>query len=404
MIGQGVERNDMRKERKASHMRQCRNDYRSGRPFRGFFSVALSGGGMLKRLLTAVMLIVTAGVAHAEIALTDLKGRSVTLEQPARHLLVDDGRLIIALSFLADDPVGLVAAWPHDVGRFGQELYADYQQRFPEIDTLPKTASNTQDLAVEQVIAAKPDLVVLSLYSHPAQEQLEQLKEAGIPVVFVDFTADPFANTDRSLEVLGKAIGGEERAARVVAFRQTQRRLLSERIAGSTSERKPAVFVETHASSTEPCCNSPGSGNIGKFIDFVGGRNIGAVLKDKPFGQVSLEYVISSKPDIYIASGGQYMEKRGGLLIGPRYTPAETQASIDRLLARPGFSALPAIAEGKVHGMSQQFFNSPLDLLALELIARWVHPELFSDIDVETVRQELNRFMAVPVTGAYWTR
>ena len=74
-----------------------------------------------------------------------------------------------------------------------------------------------------------------------------------------------------------------------------------------------------------------------------------------------------------------------------------------RLLARPGFAAIPAVATGAVHGLSQQIFNSPLDVLALELIAKWTQPKLFEDLDVEATRRTLNGFMAVPLTGVYWT-
>ncbi len=358
----------------------------------------------MSRLLVLLIGLSVAGAAHAELSLTDLKGRNVTLQKPASRILVDDGRMIIALSFLSDDPISLVAAWPHDIDRFGRELYATYLAKFPAIDTLPRSTSNTQDMAVEQVIAAKPDLVILSLHSRPAEQQLAQLDEAGIPVIFVDFSADPFVNTDKSLDILGKAIGRDEQAQKVVAFRQQQKRMLMDRISMAGALQKPVVFMETHASTNEACCNSPGSGNVGRFIDFAGGANIGAVLKGRPSGQISLEYALATKPDIYIASGGQYMEKRGGLLVGPNYSASETQASLDRLLARPGFSSLPAIEKGNIHGISQQLFNSPLDLLALELIARWVHPDLSADIDVEAVRQEFNGFMAVPLTGAYWTK
>ncbi|MVA22018.1 ABC transporter substrate-binding protein [Agrobacterium vitis] len=354
-------------------------------------------------LVIIVFALMVPTLAHADIILNDLKGRTVTLAKPASRLLVDDGRLILALSFLSDNPVSLVAAWPHDIDRFGRELYASYRQRFPQIDTLPKSTSNAQDISAEQVIAAKPDLVVLSLYSHPAEQQLEQLKQAGIAVIFVDFVADPFANSDRSLEVLGKAIGREAQAGKVIAFGSQQKAGIAERIAKSEPSDKPAVFLETHASTQEACCNSPGSGNVGKFIDFVNARNIGDILVGKPFGQISLEYVIASQPDIYIASGGDYMANRGGLLIGPHYTAQDTHAAMARLLARPGFAGLPAVTKGAVHGLSQQIFNSPLDLLALELIAKWTHPKLFADMDIEATRQALNGFMAVPLDGTYWT-
>ncbi|NTJ50783.1 ABC transporter substrate-binding protein [Agrobacterium rhizogenes] len=362
--------------------------------------VALKLIAMIAALLIALMI---PALARADIILNDLKGRTVTLAKPASRVLVDDGRSILALSFLTDDPVSLIAAWPHDIDRFGRELYAAYRQKFPAIDTLPKSTSSAQDMIAEQVIAAKPDLVVLSLYSHPAEWQLEQLRQVGIPVIFIDFVADPFANSDRSLEVLGKAVGHEAEADRVIAFRKQQKALIAERVANADPSERPLVFMETHASTQEACCNSPGTGNVGKFIDFVGARNIGDILAGAPFGQISLEYALASKPDIYIASGGEYMEKRGGLLIGPHYSAEETRDAMARLLARPGFAAIPAVATGAVHGLSQQIFNSPLDVLALELIAKWTQPKLFEDLDVEATRRTLNGFMAVPLTGTYWT-
>ncbi len=340
-------------------------------------------------------------LARADIILHDLKGRTVTLAKPASHIVVDDGRMIVALSFLTEDPVRLIAAWPHDVDRLGQELYGSFRARFPSIDSLPRSTSNAQDMVVEQIFAARPDLVVLSLYSHPAEQQLDQLAQAGIPVVFVDFVSDPFDNTDRSLEILAQAIGRSGAAEKIVAFRDQQREMIRSRLAGTTE--RPAVFMETHASTQEACCNSPGTGSAGKFLDFVHARNIGDILKNKPFGQISLEYVVASRPDIYVATGGAYMAKRAGLLIGPAFGRDETRQSLDRLLARPGFRDLPAVKAGAVHGLSQQLFNSPLDILALDLLAKWTHPALFKDLDVEAAKQTLNGLMAVPLTGSYWT-
>lgn len=368
---------------------------------------SIKTGSIVRKPIAAIAALLIAltipTLARADIILNDLKGRTITLAKPASRVLVDDGRLILALSFLTDNPVNLVAAWPHDVDRFGRELYATYRQRFPAIDSLPKSTSSAQDMVAEQVIAAKPDLLVLSLYSHPAEQQLEQLSQVGIPVIFIDFVADPFANSDRSLQILGKAIGRETEADKVIAFRKQQKDLIAERVAKADPSDRPAVFMETHASTQEACCNSPGTGNVGKFIDFVDARNIGDILAGKPFGQISLEYALSSKPDVYIASGGEYMAKRGGLLIGPHYSAQETRDTMARLLDRPGFAAIPAVTTGAVHGLSQQIFNSPLDLLALELIAKWTHPKLFEDIDVEATRRTLNGFMAVPLTGTYWT-
>ena len=260
--------------------------------------------------LAMLVFVLGAPRAEAEIVLHDLKGRTVTLAAPAKRLVVDDGRMIVALSFLSRDPVGLIAAWPHDVDRFGRELYASYRKRFPQIDSLPRTASNAQDMNVEEILAARPDAVLLSVYSHRADQQLRELEQAKIPVIFVDFVTDPLNNTDRSLEIVGKAIGREAQAERVVALRTQHRTAIANRIAGLKDAARPSVFMETHASTRETCCNSPGSEGIGKFLQFVGARNIGDILGNKPFGKLNMEYVVSAKPDVYIASGGIHEESR----------------------------------------------------------------------------------------------
>ncbi len=354
--------------------------------------------------LAMLVFVLGAPRAEAEIVLHDLKGRTVTLAAPAKRLVVDDGRMIVALSFLSRDPVGLIAAWPHDVDRFGRELYASYRKRFPQIDSLPRTASNAQDMNVEEILAARPDAVLLSVYSHRADQQLRELEQAKIPVIFVDFVTDPLNNTDRSLEIVGKAIGREAQAERVVALRTQHRTAIANRIAGLKDAARPSVFMETHASTRETCCNSPGSEGIGKFLQFVGARNIGDILGNKPFGKLNMEYVVSAKPDVYIASGGEYMKNRGGLLIGLHFDAAVTAKSMSDLLARPGLALLPAVQKGAVHGISQQLFSSPVDILALELLAKWTHPDLFRDLDVDATRKQLNDLMAVPLVGTYWTQ
>ncbi len=360
-------------------------------------------GRLFALVASALLLLTFASGASAAITVTDMKGRQVSLPKPAQRLVIDDGRMIIALGFLTDDPVSMIAAWPHDVDRFGRELYADYQKRFPQIDTLPKSTSNAQDMAVEQVLAGHPDAVVLSVFSHPADEQLKQLDKAGIPVIFVDFVTSPLKNTDISLQILGAITGREQQAQRVVELRQQHRALIAQRVQDVAVSDKPSVFLEPHASTQEACCNSPGGAGIGTFIDFAGARNIGDILKGKPSGQLSPEYILASKPDVYIATGGEYMKSRGGLLVGPRFDAQTTSLSLQQLLERPGFSALPAAQYHAVHGFSQQLFNSPLDILALELIARWSHPKLFADLDVEATRRSLNALSAVPLDGLYWT-
>lgn len=364
--------------------------------------------GAVRRLagtLAAMLLtLLSAFAADAEIVTTDLKGREVHLRAPARRLAVDDARTIIALSFTGKEAPALVVAWPHDVARIGEDLYQTYRARFPEIDGLPQIASNQQNLSVEEIAAAEPDLVVLSLYSHVAPEQIAQLEALGIPVAYVDFTLDPLAHTGDSIRLLGRLTGNEATADAFADFRDGEIARLVARVDEAAAAGSPTVFMETHASTSEACCNSPGTENFGRILALLKVRNVGDILEGRPFGQVSAEHVIASGPEVYVATGGPYMAKRNGLLIGPSYDAGTTDASLAQLLSRPGFSSLPAVSAGRVHGMSSQLLAPGFDLLAMQLLAAWCYPQAFTDFDAGAALEALNARTAVPLEGTYWTK
>jgi iron complex transport system substrate-binding protein len=97
------------------------------------------------------------------------------------------------------------------------------------------------------------------------------------------------------------------------------------------------------------------------------------------------------------------MEGTSGLLIGPEYDSATVQATLRGVADRTGISGLAAVREGRVHGLSHQLINSPLDILAIEALAKWIRPDLFGDLDMEGTRKQLNeQFLAVPIEGIYW--
>jgi iron complex transport system substrate-binding protein len=333
---------------------------------------------------------------------TDIRGRSVTIPAPARRLLIDDGRYLIALSLIHPDPVSVVAAWPRDINRIGEAVYQRYRAKFPRLDTLPQVASSASTFSLEQALAVKPDVAVFSLNQGPSDEQVRQFAAAGIPVVFIDFFTRPFENLEPSLRVLGRLTGRDARAEAFIAFRREHMERIKSRLAAS-SPPVPRVFLEAHAGISEECCNSPGKGNIGDYVTFVGGHNIGADVLPGASGRLNVEYVVSRNPDVYIATGGPHLEKPGGLVVGPGYTVDRARAALAKMTQRPGIALLPAIAKGRVHGLSHQLLNSPIDILAVEALARWIHPELFRDVDPARTMAQINQqFLAVPLEGTNW--
>lgn len=352
---------------------------------------------------SALMLLVSALPARAGIVLKDVTGREVTLAAPASRLLIDDGRFLIALALIHRDPVSVLAAWPRDINRIGARTFEAYRTKFPAIDNLARVASSAGALSVEQVVAARPDLAVFSLGAQPSPEERARIEEAGIPVVVIDFFTHPLANLEPSLTLLGAATGHAAQAREFLAFRRARLDAVQAKLDGLKESERPRVFLEPHAAMTADCCNSPGRGNVGDIIEAVGGTNIGAAVIPRAFGKLNLEYVIAQDPEVYIATGGSHMEGTAGLLIGPEYSAERARETLARVVSRPGFSGFAAVRAHRVHGLSHQMLNSPLDLFTVEILAKWIHPERFAGLDVERTVAEVNeRFLAVPVEGPNW--
>ncbi len=341
--------------------------------------------------------------AEASAALTDVRGRPITLKGPATRIAIDDSRYLVALGLLSPDPVALLSAWPQDVNRLGDETYQQLLTKSPQLANLPKIASSAGAFDLESLLAAKPDVALLSLESGVTEAQIAQVEAAGIPVVIVDFFVKPFENLEKSLRILGQLTGRQEQAENFIAFRAERMKQIADRVAALPADDRPTVFLEAHAGINADCCNSPGKGNIGDYINFVGGHNVGADVIDQSFGKLNLEYVISRDPYVYIATGGPHLAKAGGLVLGAGYDEATARASLQKVAARRGISGLTAVREGRTHGFSHQLINSPLDIVAIEAFAKWIHPEEFKDVDPAATLQAINsQFLSIPYQGVYW--
>lgn len=359
----------------------------------------------LSRVMGAALMLLTALVPLTASAneVTDLRGRTVDVPDAPASIAVDDGRFLLALSLIAEDPVALLAAWPHDTNRLGEAYYRRMVEAFPALETLPTVASSAESFDMESLLAAEPDVAVVSLNRGPSDAQVALLESAGIAVVFIDFFIDPFAHQAKSLELLAELTGHQAQAEDYLALRDAHLARIAQGLEDAGEAAAPTVFMEAHAGITRDCCFSPGSGGLGDYIDFAGGHNIGADVLDKASGKLNMEYVIAAEPDVYIATGGPDLARSGGLVMGGGYTEAEAREALATMAARSGIEDLAAVEEGRVYGLAHQLLNSPLDIVAVEALAKWLHPTTFADLDPAATLADINqRFLAVPYTGTGW--
>jgi iron complex transport system substrate-binding protein len=207
-------------------------------------------------------------------------------------------------------------------------------------------------------------------------------------------------NTIPSLRALGRAIGHETQTEAFIRFYTQHMRTVAQRLEGLPDGQRPPVFVHAHAGSTD-CCNSPGVGTFNEMVRYAGGHNIGADVLKSATGKLNFEYINSRAPRVYVATGtGSRAAK--GLAIGAGVTEDQARASLQRLIEANHLDALPAVRSGNSHGIWHAFNDSPLHVVFIEALARWIHPDRFADTDPAHTLREINaQFLAVPLEGTY---
>jgi iron complex transport system substrate-binding protein len=167
------------------------------------------------------------------------------------------------------------------------------------------------------------------------------------------------------------------------------------------------VFVERAAGYTAgECCGTFGSSNLGRLVELAGGRNWGSQLFPGFGGNVSLEAVFAEDPEVIIGTGANWAEANPtteAVLFGYEATDDHVQERLQALAAREGWPELSAVKDGRFHSVYHQFYNSPYHFVAMQAFAKWLHPDLFTDLDPEATMVELHdRFLPIDYSGVFW--
>lgn len=343
---------------------------------------------------------------------TDVLGRKVAVELPAKRVLLGEGRQIHAIAALdRENPFARIVGWGEDLEKADPDSYRTYTEAYPQAARLPKfgsTASGSFD--IEGAIALQPDVLLLNYESERASTEtqlVEKLASVGIAVLYVDFRHAPLRNTEPSLRMLGQLFGREDVAERLIAFRNDQIARVTTPIAAMPDLKRPLVMLDRIPGYSDGCCMSFGRENFGLMVEMAGGRNLGSDLLPGTFGTINSETIIARDPDVVIVTGGNWnaLAPGGGWVgLGPGADLPEARRKLAALTQRPAFVHGKAVAERRVHAIWHQFYNSPYQFVALQRIARWLHPELFATLDPDATLRDLHEhFLPIRYRAGYWT-
>lgn len=345
--------------------------------------ITLSRTGLRAGMLALCLALLSLPLqARADVGLTDVAGRKVTLDGPAKR---------VVLGFYFEDFIAIVG--PGAIDRlagvslhywkgYRPQQYARYLKAFPRIAELVDVGDvDNGTMSAEKIVAARPDAVILSQgqydYLGAAAGTIEA---AGIPIVVVDYNAQTVDKHIASTLTIGKLMGTEARAQRLAASYRAKIDDTLARVAKASKGEKPRVYVELGQKGRDEYDNSYGKGMWAGVVDLAGGANI-AAGKIASWGPLNPEYVISSKPDAIFVTGSEWTSMPNAVLMGFGIDAATTRARLRPYLERVGWADLPAVKQGKVFAIYHGGTRTIYDYVYLRYMAKALYPTAFTDVD-----------------------
>lgn len=225
--------------------------------------------------------------AHADISVRDDAGTTIVLKQPAKR--------VISLAPHVTELLFAAGGGDHIAGAVN---FSDYP---PAALKIPRIGSHNQ-LDLEQILARKPDLLVVWLHGNSAK-QLDAVRHLGIPV----FYSDPRKIEDipEAIERLGQLMGTETEAKKSAIQMRQQLAALATKYRGRSPVR---VFYQVW---DKPLYTLNDSAIASDAIRLCGGENIFGKLPLKA-PVVNIEAVLLENPEAVI-SGDRRNKTDNGL-------------------------------------------------------------------------------------------
>lgn len=353
----------------------------------------------LKFLFFALLLISSLVQAKQMVTpVTDLLGRTVSVKLPVQRVILGEGRQLYLVAMLdRENPGQRVVAWRRDLIQSDPATWQQYRKRFPVLEKIPTFGGSEQGaFDIEQAISLKPDVIIMNMDARSALVDAGYeavLANAGIPIVYVDFRYHPTRNIPPTVKLFGQLFGKMARANAYLKFRDTELKRVTSRVAGLQGPL-PKVFLERLGGYSDECCMTFGRGSFGRFVKLAGGNNIAATLSPGSFFTLNPEQIVSANPDIVVLTSGNFNAFVPGgrwIPLGPGVDMEEARRKLAWFTTRPAYATSSARRNGQFFAIWHQFYNSPWDVIAIQQLAKWIHPGLFSDLDPDDTFRRLHR-------------
>lgn len=209
------------------------------------------------------------------------------------------------------------------------------------------------ELNIEKIISLNPEMVFAhEMLLGSSGEGLEQIRDAGIPVIVID-NAEDFEETYATIEMIGQVTDKVDEANKIIEGMKAQVEEVIEKTVKAENER--TVFVET---SDAPEIYAPGSGTfVQEMLDMIGAKNM---VTEEDWIMIDPEAIVNENPDVIVVM----------------YNAPDIVQSVKN---RAGFDTVTAVTDNMVIQVDENLTSRTGPRLAegLEEFAKAIYPEAF---------------------------
>lgn len=224
----------------------------------------------------------------------DGRGVEITLEQQPQHIISTALSIDEFVLALVDDPSRVAAVTAMAASEDSSNVTAE----------AAKVADKLDSVTAEQVIALKPDLVIVPTYQDPTI--IQQLEKNNVTVYQLGDQAS-FDGILASITEIGELLGEQENAKALVEKSQERLQAVADK-AAKIDEKKRVLYLSPSFSTVT------GDTSIGEMIERAGGINVvaeaGIEGTDFPkYPTLSKEKIVELNPDVIITDTVVWDEK-----------------------------------------------------------------------------------------------
>jgi iron complex transport system substrate-binding protein len=282
--------------------------------------------------------------------------------------------------------------------------YAQYAKVIPSLSSIADVGGKS-DFDADKVLKLKPDVVICDAApDHLIGDQLQTLRRADVPIVFVDFQSESLRRHLASTYAIGRVMGTEARAGDIAKLYEATWQDVMERasVDPQWSTGDISCYVELAETGPDTIGFTEMNRLWGGMAQKLGVRNIARDVPDYG-GPLPREVLFSEDPDFIFFAGSSWPTHAKGVRTGFNIAAAITRSTLLSYAARPGYEALKAVKASNLHTIEHNLAWSLRDVYAMQYMAKQFYSKQFEDIDpMRGLAGFHARFMPVPLSGTWF--